>query len=619
MAELDFSVLARVRARAGREVLFYFGFSRDRGRGNGDRRFAAFAFLLRFLLCVAVFAGGRATAADEVDPCLATSAATAVKAPPPRVYHYVVLLDTSMSMVGRGDGKGRVLLPQVKEEIGKLLESLPAGSRVTIQPFDDGPKRQETFELPKEKSAALQFVHGIEARGKRTCIYRTLKHVLSSWPGSEDAGVLVFLFTDGNNNCQPPPTLEEVNAEYRLRRGPYDWMHYILLGLEIAPELEELLGREEGWKLLAVPPNKVPRLPVVEVEPKLLELGNLQGANSAARELRVRAGSEQEGALHLRVRAVSPDLSAHGAALAVSPEEISVPGLHTVTFQLLNRESLPDGENYGARLCIESNDPEVVMKPVSVPLRFRYHPAGVFDVEAVEATDSVTLEQGASASLRYRLKGDRWARGTVTAAAQGTFEGLELLLNGGPGPIQLTAGDLFSVQMKNAGIQSRDPLKPELAFSYPPETTGPATLALPFVVRPVTCWEKLLDWWWLWPLLALLLFAVGMALWNRFQPWGQLTGTGPPPACRNLSATLRGRKPVDLGRLLGLDELAGIAVQRTGRGLPVVKHVREDLSNLRLETQGYPLEVGDPIEFDEEIRVRVGDQEIATFSITRPK
>lgn len=74
-------------------------------------------------------------------------------APLPDRYHYVFVLDTSGSMMGLGDGKGRVIFPRVKMELKRFAEQLPPDSRVTIQPFDAGPGPSRTFVLPAEKDA----------------------------------------------------------------------------------------------------------------------------------------------------------------------------------------------------------------------------------------------------------------------------------------------------------------------------------------------------------------------------------------------------------------------------------------------------------------------------------
>lgn len=555
----------------------------------------------------------------ESDPCGAASSEDAPKAAPPKVFHYVFLIDTSRSMIGEGDGKGRILLPRVKAEIAKFLDQIPPGSRVTLHSFDDGPKVSQTFDIPQQKAEAARYLQGIEAKGKRTCIYRSLKHVLGQWPGDSQTGVMVFLLTDGNNNCPPPPTLEEVAQEYRLRRGPYDWLYYLLLGLEVSPELESALQHEEGWKLLAVPPDKVPRLPVVTVEPKQLELGNLEREQVARREIQVRVAGEEPGSLRLRVRAVSPDLGPHGSALTVTPEVVMAPGASALSFQLLNRSSLPHREAYRAHLCLESADPGTVMKPVAVPMQFRFYPVGVFRVEPLDVLESLTLEPGTSGSVHYMLKGDQWAKGAVHVAPKEAPEGLRVLVNGKPGGAQVFAGEQFSVQLENVGIQSRAALQPQLAFAYPAETTGPATLMLPRVFRPLTWWEKLLDWWWLSLLLLPLLFLLAATLAARFRPWGELRGTGKPPECPRIVAELRGKRPIDLGKLLREPDLEGIEVGRARRGnfLKVYK-ISEKHPERRLESEGYPLNENDTFRFGYDVKVFAGEQEVASFKIVRP-
>ncbi len=578
----------------------------NRRRGLIRRMLAG---LLLLILCLAARVSSVAQPAGG-DPCAAPR--EEVRLPePPRLYHYVLMVDTSKSMMGMGDGRGRVLLPRVKEEIVKFLDQVSAGSRVTVQPFDDGPKAPRTFEIPQQKGEASEYLRRIEATGKRTCIYRSLKQVLRNWPGDVSTGVLVYLFTDGNNNCPPPPTLEEVTQEYRLRRGQYDWLYYILLGLEVSPELEKALEHEEGWKVLSLPPNKVPRLPLVDAEPKSLDLGNLYAKPSAVRELQLRAEGGSDQALRFKVRALAPELAAHGSALTVSPALLTEAGRQTLTFELLNPVTLPHRDGYQGYVCIESGDEDVVMKPISLPVRFRFHPRGTFRIDAIDKIDALTLQPGATATVHYLLQGDSWAKGKVKVTHPGAEEGLRVLINGSPGVVEVAAGETLAVELQNVGMKSAAAVEPQLMLSYPPETGGPAAIALPLVSRPLTWWEKWRRWWWL--LLPLLLAMLAKA-W-QMRSWGYLAGTGPPPECRELRGKLRGRRPVDLGKVTGLKELEGVRIQRKGAVL-MVKGIG-DQPGRRLECEGDPLEDNEPIKFGEEVTVVVDGTEKGMFVIWR--
>lgn len=92
---------------------------------------------------------------------------TALTSAPPERFHYVFVLDTSGSMMGLGDGKGRVIFPKVKAELKKFVERLPHESRVTLQTFDAGPGPARTFSLPEEKGDLLRYIDGLEAKAPK--------------------------------------------------------------------------------------------------------------------------------------------------------------------------------------------------------------------------------------------------------------------------------------------------------------------------------------------------------------------------------------------------------------------------------------------------------------------
>jgi len=577
-------------------------------------------FLLLELSLVAILSllGARHAPAyaAETDPCAPQKAApqTTSTASPPRSFHYLFLIDTSKSMIGFGDGQGRVLLPRVKEEVEKFLGRIPPGSKVTIQPFDDGPKPAQTFEIPQQLATAVDALRRIEAKGTRTCIYRTLSHVLAHWPGDQATGVIVHLFTDGNNNCPPPPTLDDIKQAYTLQRGPYDWVYYILLGVELSPELEQALKGETGWELLAVAPNHVPRLPVVAAEPTALDLGNLYGEDEVRRDIVLRTESEPEGALRLRTRAVAPQLAAFGAGLSVEPQAVTASGRHSLTFQLLNGETVPPNQSYQAYLCIEALDSDVVMKPISVPVRFGYHPKGVFRFVPLDSKERLILASGESAALRYRVEGNEWARESVTITPGPVGEGLELLLNGRHDGLHVAPGEEFTVELRNAGIQARSALQPQLTLNYPSGTTGPNFLALPPVTRAPTRWEEFLGWWWLW-LPSLLLLGV---LLFRQRPWGYLHTVGPPEECAQKSGSCRGRREIDVGQATGESALNGVMIARRGQR-PVLAALRGDSVGYKFRTSGFPVEEGEPLDWGEPVQVELPDGREASFTVFRKR
>ena len=209
----------------------------------------------------------------------------------PERFHYVFVLDTSGSMMGLGDGKGRVIFPKVKAELKRFIERLPQESRVTLQTFDAGPGPTRTFALPEEKGSLLQYLDGLEAKGSQTYLYTTLLKILQEVERTRRANeaVSIYVFTDGKDNDPAPLTMEDVARKYEVVRGPYDWLFYISLGIPAPQEVANALHDLPNAQVLEAAPNQVPTLSEVLAKPSTLNLGNLWTSKEARRDIRLEA------------------------------------------------------------------------------------------------------------------------------------------------------------------------------------------------------------------------------------------------------------------------------------------------------------------------------------------
>ena len=553
----------------------------------------------------------RSSHAGICDPDFAAAKATAPAAPP-KQYHYVFVVDTSASMMGEGDGKGRVIFPRVKDEIRRFVDRVPPGSRVTFQPFDHGPRPATSFVVPEERTKLDTYLEQLQARGRNTYLYASLLELFRRLPQDPSLATVVFLFTDGNDNDPGPLTMEDVTRTYKIRRGPYDWFYYFFLGLDIPPEVEQAVKDEPGWFLMQVPPNQVPRLISMSVAPAALDLGNLFDNPQVQRELDLQFDSDAPPPV--RARVVAPELEAHGSSLQVEPKTLLGGGKKTLQLSLLNPQQLPPGE-YQAVLCLESTESTAALRPVPVQTRFRYQPGGSYRILALHNVQSLTLRQGETAQLHFRVEGDQWATRPVEILPPATIpEGLSVKLNGGTGPVQALPGSQVRVEVTNESLFSSKPASFALGVGLPPGASGPSSIELPPVAPVVPWWRRLLDWWWLWLLLLLLLLLLLRRWWLARRPWAVCQFVTAPPECKGFNVQLRGAPPVDLGGALGIRELEGLTVKPNRAGRPVVLTKPPDL---QLDANSWTVQEGEFLEWGQTFNVSRKGNNLGTLTLSR--
>ncbi|WP_275052650.1 vWA domain-containing protein [Calidithermus roseus] len=526
----------------------------------------------------------------------------------PSSYRYVFIIDTSASMMGQGDGAGRVVFPKVKSELRNFLSRVPPDTLVTIQTFDQGPGPQRSFRLPAQRAELNRYIEGLKATGQRTYVYATLLKVLRELALSSDVATSIYLFTDGQDNDPGPLTMADVAKEYRLRRGAYDWLYYITLGLSTPPDVGAALRNTPGSRALSAAPNQVPRLSEVALRPALIDLGNLFGVGSTQRDLELRT---QGGQSPLVLEVSAPSIERHGSFLEVSPEQLSGSGAHSLRFSLRNPDSLPYG-SYSASLCLKAG-PNTLVRPGALQVKLTYHPPGEYLLKALQTQERLDLPRGQSAALRFRLEGSEWAKEPVRVSVKGLPEGLEARLNGEPGPVTLRPGEELRVELRNNGFGSGKMASPALSVQLPAGSIGAPEVPLATLRQPLTLGEQLLRWLpWLALLLALLLL---LWRWTAAQnaPWATVTLVGPPPKCQETTRKLRGKRPVDLGKLFEQPELRGIKLTGSRGQNPQVEYPL----HLELKVGKNLLEPKDRIQMGETVTISEGGKELGNFSLGR--
>ncbi len=541
--------------------------------------------------------------------CKPTHLATATPPTPLERYHYVFVVDTSGSMMGLGDGQGRVIFPKVKAELRRFVERLPKESRVTIQPFDAGPGPSRTFTLPEEKPALLEYLDRLEAKGSKTHLYATLLKVLQEVERSRRANeaVSIYVFTDGRDNDPSPLSFQDVTRRYRVLRGPYDWLFYISLGIPAPREVTEALKGIPNARVLEAAPNQVPTLGEVLLQPATLSLGNLWTAKEARRDIRLEARGPLQG---VRLRVHAPALEQAGAFLEVEPTQIPANGTSALTFRLRNGEALSPG-TYEAWLCPEVPS-NTVVRPEGVALKLAFHPPAEYALVPSDAPQALSLRPGERAELVYKVQGNAWAKEPISVAVE-VPKGIEATLNGQEGPVALRPGDELRVALENTGLGGGNTATPTLRVSAPEGSTLQPLPNLPPVTQPLTLWDWLWRLWWLWLILLLLLLLLLWWMWRRAQPWGKGDFTSAPDSnCQDSQKPLKGL--VDVGKLFGEKRLEGVKLGfRRNR-----VYLERTPENVRVRQGGFWVEEGEPLDWGEEITFQsVDKKELGTLTIRK--
>lgn len=319
----------------------------------------------------------------------------------PVTYEYVVLIDTSKSMIGEGAGNPRVIFPRVKQAVSRFIDSLDLGrSVVLVYTFDSGLKTRPGVPLRSEgdKAKAVGVISRLNARGQTTAIYtslgRTLDELKRLRKRSPDKTHVqtVLLFTDGRDN-QSGVGLGGIISKFRLAKGenPYLFLKYVTLGTAADPAWRDV----DGVDVVSNAPGSLPELQSVRVRPVELDFGSLVDSDTAERVIEISYDEGLEGSM-LKLSIASASAEKRGALLSIEPSKVELKASSTesgagvmrqaVTLRVDNRESLERDADYSGRIDLSVPEAKLVaLSPAALALIF---------TTAAEPEASIQIEGG---------------------------------------------------------------------------------------------------------------------------------------------------------------------------------------------------------------------------------
>lgn len=170
------------------------------------------------------------------------------KGPLPTKTRVVVVLDTSGSMRGIGDGKANIF-DQVKNTLAKYVEATQP-NQLNLVTFDQGLRQTNTYVFPDDLEQWQNDLSELKADGSNTYLYRSLQAALDPLTSDESFLTSVFVLTDGIDNDPKSGITAKMALEAFTGRGPLDTLAYIALGTQIPTEAQEAIEQSHyasGW------------------------------------------------------------------------------------------------------------------------------------------------------------------------------------------------------------------------------------------------------------------------------------------------------------------------------------------------------------------------------------
>lgn len=147
----------------------------------------------------------------------------------------ILVLDTSLSMKGYGGAyKSKNILPKVKESIGKYIDDLDDGDRVTFMTFDTQVKIFPTIYVDDDNDRDIlkKYISMTEAKGKWTNTFEMMKSAFQKadelQKEDDDRQVVIVVMTDGLDD-PPPFSSKKLNIkEISQRYSNKNWWIYLV-------------------------------------------------------------------------------------------------------------------------------------------------------------------------------------------------------------------------------------------------------------------------------------------------------------------------------------------------------------------------------------------------------
>jgi len=166
------------------------------------------------------------------------------------IQNYIFLIDISGSMVGKGDGKGYIVFPQVKTAIKEYIKTqIPDNSNIEVIQFEKSFLDSRTFTIDDSQESRKRidlFINELTATGRMTNVYGALHHALSKSEKKGNLPVMILLFTDGHDNVHEK-TIDDIVKYFKGIKGrnPFLFVFYNYLTFPDKFEDEELNKLEQ--------------------------------------------------------------------------------------------------------------------------------------------------------------------------------------------------------------------------------------------------------------------------------------------------------------------------------------------------------------------------------------
>ncbi|PIG97785.1 vWA domain-containing protein [Deinococcus sp. UR1] len=364
----------------------------------------------------------------------------------------VIVLDTSGSMRGLGDGRADIF-EQVKASVARYVQ-VRTPDELTLITFDGGLRTRRTFSDPARNPDWTAALTATRADGNNTYLYRSLRAALTPLTRQPDTLTTVFVLTDGidNDSAAPARAAQAALAAFTAR-GPLDRLHYVALGTDIPAAARTALEGSDYASGLTLPLGRIPDLTGQTAAGTGLEGGLLTVTDPAAAGAAFPPGTPltlavSPGARNLRLNAAP-----------AGPESLTLTG--------------PVQAGAAALLCAPPSEAAGQVAPRA--RRVLLHLTGTAPLLTwLNPGEDRTLKAGEHATLRYRAApGLPLDQASVTGAG-----GLRAEVRALPGSCEL------SVQFTGQGLpagQSVTPtlLIPGLPAQALPTLTGAAGGRLP--------------------------------------------------------------------------------------------------------------------------------------------
>lgn len=316
-----------------------------------------------------------------------------------QIFDYILLLDTSGSMVGLPEGSDHtIIFPKVKAAISKFLRDSEPGVNVFVYPFDRGIHDSQRFEIRNKNDieAAVDYVNNLPAEGSRTWIYRSLKDAIDRGTRFREEGhvVIIYLYTDGlDNDNTEQLDMESIVKYYKLQKGKGDFLYYCTLGVKLPADEKAILDTTPGIKHIPADDGVVPVPHQITAALSLLNYGNLlkTGTGVETQIFNIPTKKSILKDLKISIRPDFPSLKSMGVYAEVEPTSFTPRKKVDIELSFENIENLDRGI-YEGTYTFTTNYDLVFVVPNIVNVKFSYED---------ERTATVSLANGEKFPINF--------------------------------------------------------------------------------------------------------------------------------------------------------------------------------------------------------------------------